>query len=147
MLKILQARLQQYMNRELSDSQARFRKGRGTRNQTSSIKKAKGFQKKHLFLLYWLCQSLWLCRSQQTGKFFKRCEYQTTLPVSWEICTQVKNQTRNNRLVPNWERSTSRLYIVTQLQHTLMYICRVHHVKCQRAWNTSWNQDCWEKYQ
>ena len=70
MLKILQARLQQYMNRELSDVQAGFRKGRRTRDQIANIhwiiKKAKEFQKKHLFLLYWLCQSLWLCGSPQT---------------------------------------------------------------------------------
>ena len=55
MLKILQARLQQYVNRELSDVQAGFRKGRGIRDQIANIhwiiKKAK-FQKKHLFLLY-----------------------------------------------------------------------------------------------
>ena len=56
MLKILQARLQQYMNRELSDVQAGFRKGRGTRDQTANIHwiigKAREFQKKHLFVLY-----------------------------------------------------------------------------------------------
>ena len=56
MLKILQARLQQYMNRELPDVQARFRKGRGTRDQITNIcwiiEKVREFQKKHLFLLY-----------------------------------------------------------------------------------------------
>ena len=61
-LKILQARLQQYMNRELPDVQAGFRKGRGTRDQIANIpwitEKAGEFQKKHLFLLYRLCQSL-----------------------------------------------------------------------------------------
>ena len=41
---------------------------------------------------YWLCQSLWLCGPQQTGKFFKRWEYQTNWPESWEICMQVKKQ-------------------------------------------------------
>ena len=46
----------------------------------------------HLLLLYWLCQSLWLCVSQQTGKFLKRWEYWTTWPVSWEIWMQVKKQ-------------------------------------------------------
>ena len=46
----------------------------------------------HLLLLYWLCQNLCLCGSQQTGKFFKRWEYQTTLPASWEICMQVRQQ-------------------------------------------------------
>ena len=56
MLKILQARLQQYMNCELPDVQACFRKGRGTRDQIANIrwiiKKAREFQKNHLFLLY-----------------------------------------------------------------------------------------------
>ena len=56
MLKILQARLQQYVNHELLDVQAGFRKGRGTRDQIANIrwiiKKAREFQKKHLFLLY-----------------------------------------------------------------------------------------------
>ena len=55
-LKILQARLQQYMNRELPDVQAGFREGRGTRNQIANIcsiiEKAREFQKKYLFLLY-----------------------------------------------------------------------------------------------
>ena len=56
MLKILQARLQQYVNHELPDVQAGFRKGRGTRNQIANIhwimERAREFQKKHLFLLY-----------------------------------------------------------------------------------------------
>ena len=56
MLKILQARLQQHMNRELPDVQAGFRKVRGTRYQIVNIRwiieKAREFQKTHLFLLY-----------------------------------------------------------------------------------------------
>ena len=70
MLKIIQARLQQYMNCEPPDVQACFRKGRGTRDQIANIfwiiKKAKRVPEKHLFLLYWLCQSLWLYGSQET---------------------------------------------------------------------------------
>ena len=62
MLKILQTRLQQYMNHELPDVQAGFRKGRGTQDQIANIhwiiEKAREFQKKHLFLLYRLCQRL-----------------------------------------------------------------------------------------
>ena len=68
MLKILQARLQQYVNHELPDVQAGFKKGRRTRDQIANIhwimEKARESKKKHLFLLYWLCQSLWLCGSQ-----------------------------------------------------------------------------------
>ena len=56
MLKILQARFQQYVNHEFPDVQASFRKGRGTRGQIANIcwiiEKAKEFQKKHIFLLY-----------------------------------------------------------------------------------------------
>ena len=56
MFKILQSRLQQYVNHELPDVQAGFRNGRGTRDQIANIhwiiKKAREFQKKHLLLLY-----------------------------------------------------------------------------------------------
>ena len=56
MLKILQARLQQYMNHELPDVQDGFRKGRKNRDQIANIswimEKPREFQKKHLFLLY-----------------------------------------------------------------------------------------------
>ena len=69
MLKILPARLQQYLNREIPEGQVGFRKGRETRDQVANIpwiiEKAIEFQKKHLPLLYWLSQSLWLCGSQQ----------------------------------------------------------------------------------
>ena len=61
MLKILQARLKQYVNPEVPDVQAGFRKGRGTRDQIANIcriiEKAR-VPEKHLFLLYWLCQGL-----------------------------------------------------------------------------------------
>ena len=63
MLKILQARLQQYVNQELPDVQAGFRKGRGTRDQIANIrwiiKKAR-VPEKHLFLLYRLDALLWI---------------------------------------------------------------------------------------
>ena len=66
-LKILQASLQQYMNCEIPDVKAGFRKGRGNRDLIANIcwimEKAR-VPEKHLFLLYWLCQSLWLCGPQ-----------------------------------------------------------------------------------
>ena len=123
MLKILQVKLQQCVNQELPDVQAGFRKDRGTRDQIANIhwiEKAREFQKvPERHLLYWLIQSLWLCRSQQTEKFLERWEYQTTLPASWEICMQVKKQ----QLEPDMEQRTgsklgnsmSRLYTVTLL--------------------------------
>ena len=106
MLKIFQASLHQYLNWKLPDVQVGFRKGRGTRDQIASIsciiEKARAFPEKHLLLLYWLHQSLWLCGSQQTGKFLKRWEYQTTWPDSWEICIKVKKQ----QLEPKMEQGT-----------------------------------------
>ena len=96
-LKILQERLQQYVNWELPDVQGGFRKGRGTRDQIANIcwviNKSGRVPEKHLLLLYWLGQILWLCGSQQTmDKFFKRWEYRITLTASCEICMQVKKQ-------------------------------------------------------
>ena len=69
MLKILQAKLQQYMNWEIPDVQAGFRKGRGTRDQIANVHwiTEKGIPEKYLHLLHWLCWSLFsLCGSQET---------------------------------------------------------------------------------
>ena len=68
MLKILQARLQQYMNRELPDVQAGFRQGRGTRDQIANIrwiiKKAREFQKNIYFCFIYYAKAFELCGSQ-----------------------------------------------------------------------------------
>ena len=77
MLKILQAWLQQYMNHELPDIQACFRKGRGTRDQIVNIcwiiEKAREFQKNIYFCFIDYAKTLTLYGSQQTvRKFFKR---------------------------------------------------------------------------
>ena len=92
MLKILQARLQQYMNHELPDVQAGFRKGRGTRDQIANPLDHEKRKRVPFFLFYWLCQSLWLCGSQKTGKFWKRWEYQSTWPSPWETYMLVRKQ-------------------------------------------------------
>ena len=69
-LKILQARLQKYINCELPDVQAGFRKSRGTTDQIANIcwimEKQESCRKKNLLLLYLLLPSLWLCGSQET---------------------------------------------------------------------------------
>ena len=87
MLKILQARLQQYVNHELPDVQAGFRKGRGTRDQIANIhwiiKKAREFQKNiyFCFLLTMPKPSIvWI--TINCGKFLYKWEYQTTRPSS-----------------------------------------------------------------
>ena len=93
MLKILQHRLQQYVSQEFQMFKLDLV---NQRNQISNCqhllyhRKSKRITEEYLLLLYWLLQSLWLCGSQQTGKFLKRWEYQTTWPASWDICMQVR---------------------------------------------------------
>ena len=96
MLKILQARLQQYMNCEFPDVQAGFRKGRGTRDQIANIcwiiKKAREFQKNIHFCFINHNKAFDYVDHNKLWKFWKRWEYQTTWPASWEICMQVRKQ-------------------------------------------------------
>ena len=95
MLKVLQAKLQQYMNHELPDVQAGFRKGRGTRDQIANIcwiiEKARGFQKNIYFWFIDYAKAFDYV-DRNCGKFFKRWKYQTTWPASWEICMQVRKE-------------------------------------------------------
>ena len=105
MLKILQAKRQQYMNWEFPDVQAGFRKGRGTRDHIANIhwiiERAREFQEKSTSASLTMLKSLtvWITIC---GKFLKRWAYQTTLPASWEICMQVKKQ----QLEPDMEQWT-----------------------------------------
>ena len=82
MLKILQARLQQYVNRELADVQAGFRKGRGTTDQIANIhwiiEKGTGYQITSTFALLMTPKPLTVGITTNCGKFFMRWEYQTT---------------------------------------------------------------------
>ena len=95
MLKILKARLQQYMNQEIPDIQAGSTKGRGTKDQLGNIcwiiDKTREFQKNIYFCFFDYAKAfVWI--TTNCGKFWKRWEYQTTLPASWEIRMQVKKQ-------------------------------------------------------
>ena len=76
MLKILQHRLQQYMNLELPGVQASFRKGRGTRDQIANIcwimEKAREFQKTSTSASLTMPKPLTVCITINCGKFFKR---------------------------------------------------------------------------
>ena len=123
MLKILQARLQQYVNRELPDVQSRFRKGRGTRDQIASIRcimeKAREFQKNIYFCFLDYAKAFdcvdhnKLENSSRDGN-----TRPPDLPLEkhvYRLGSNSKNWPWNKRLVPNWKRSTSRLYIVTLL--------------------------------
>ena len=104
-LKVLQARLQQYVNHELGEVQAGFRKGRGTRDQISNIcwiiKKATELQKKKTTSALLITpKPLTVHIKTNCGKFFRMWKYQTTWHASWEICMQVKKQ----QLEPDMEQ-------------------------------------------
>ena len=91
MLKILQARLQQYVNRELPDVQAGFR----TRDQIANIcliiEKAREFQK-NIYFCFIDYAKVFVWITINYGKFWKRWEYQTTWSTSWETYMQVRKQ-------------------------------------------------------
>ena len=84
------------MNRELPDVQAGFRKGRGTRDQIANIcwimEKAREFQKNIYFCFIDYDKAFDCVIRINCGKLWKRWEYQTTWPASWEICMQVGKQ-------------------------------------------------------
>ena len=94
MLKILQARFQQYVNRELPDVQTEFRKGRGKKKEKAeepeiklptsvgSSKKEMSSRKTSTSTLLTKPKPLTVWNTTNCGKFFKRWEYQTTLPAS-----------------------------------------------------------------
>ena len=96
MLKILQARLQQYMNHEIPDVQAGFRKGRGTRDQIANIcwifEKARGFQKNIYFCFIDYAKAFDCVDNNELWKILKEVGIPDHLPISWETCMQVKKQ-------------------------------------------------------
>ena len=96
MLKILQARLQQYRNWELPDVQAEFRKGRGTKDQIANIcwifEKGREFQKNVYFCFIDYAKAFDCVDHSKFGKFWKRWKYQTTWSASWETYMQVRKQ-------------------------------------------------------
>ena len=106
MLKILQARHQQYVNRELPDVQAGFRKGRGTREQIANIRwiieKASGFQKNIYFCFTDYAKAFDCVDYNKPWKILQEMGIPDHLTASWEICIQVKKQ----QLEPGMEQQT-----------------------------------------
>ena len=123
MLKILKARLQQYVNQEYLDVQAGFRKCRGTRGQIANThwikKKQEHSRKMSTSASSTTLKTLTEWITTNSGKFLKRWKHQITLPASWETCMQVKKQQLEldieQQTGSKLERSTSRLYIITLL--------------------------------
>ena len=121
MLKILQARLQQYMNHELPDVQAGFRKGRGTRDQIANIHwitESKRIQKNIYFCFIDYTKAFDCVDHNKLWEILKESGIPDHLPTSWEICMQVKKQ----QLEPDMEQWTgSKLgkeYVKAPYYHT-----------------------------
>ena len=106
MLKILQARLQQDVNRELSDVKAGFRKGRGTRDQIANIhwiiKKAREFQKNIYYCFIDYAKAFDCVDHNKLWKVLKEMGIPDTWSAPWEVCMQVKKQ----QLELNMEQQT-----------------------------------------
>ena len=135
MLKILQARLQQYMNQELSDVQAGFRKGRTEIKLPTSIgssKKQESSRKTFTSALLTMSKPLTMWIKKNCGKFLKTWEYHTILPTSWEICMQVKKQ----QLEPDLEQWTGfksgKEYIKSAYCHSA-YLSFMQSTSCKMA--------------
>ena len=96
MLKILQARLQQYVNCELPDVQAGFRKGRGTRDQIANIRwimeKARELKKNIYFCFIDYAKAFDCVDHNKLWKILKEMGIQITWPASWKTCIQVRKQ-------------------------------------------------------
>ena len=150
MLKILQARLQQYMNQELLDVQSGFQRSWGTRDQIVNtrwiMEQPRTFQKNiYLYFIDYAKAFDFVDHSQTNWKSLNRWEYQTTLFVSWESCMWVKKQ----QLELGWEQQTgSKLgkeYNKAVYYHPV-YLTSMY-AKFQSGLITSWNQYGQEKYQ
>ena len=125
MLKILQDRLQQYLNWELLDVQAGFRTGRGTRDQIANIhwimEKAREFQKNIYFCFTDYTNALDCVDHNKLWRILQEMGILDHWPDSWEICMQVRKQQLELDLEQQTgfqigkEVSMSRLYIVTLL--------------------------------
>ena len=151
MCKILQARLQQYVKQELPDVQTGCRKSRRTRHQITNvcwiIEKQESSRKASTAALLTMPKALTVQITTNCGKFFKRWEYQTTLPTFWEICVWLKKE----QLEPDMEQWTgSKLgteYIKAVYFHPV-YLTYMESISYKMSsWiKHSWNQDCQEKY-
>ena len=122
MLKILQDRLQQYVNRELPVVLAGFRKGRGTRDQIANIRwiieKARELQKNICFCFIDYAKAFDCVDHDKLWRILKEMgipDHLTCLLRNLYAGQEATVRTWNNRQVPNRKRSTSRLYIVTLL--------------------------------
>ena len=141
MLKILQARLQQYVNHELPDVQAGFRKDRGPRDQIANIfglsKKWESSKKTSISALLTMPKPSTVWITINCGKFWKRWECQATWPASWEIYMQVRKQ----QLELDMEQQTG-----SKLGKEYVKAVYYHCAYLTYMQSTSWKMLGWKKH-
>ena len=124
MFKILQVRLQQYVNGELTNVQPKFRKGRRTRDQiptsVGSWKKQES-SRKFLLLLYWLCQAFDCVDPYKLWKILKEMGVSDHLTASWEICMQVRKQQLELDMEQQTGSKYGKEYIKAVYCHTCLF--------------------------
>ena len=129
------------MNQKLLDVQARFRKGRGTRDQLANIcwfiEKAREFQKNIYFCFIDYAKGFDCVDHNKLWKIIKRWEYQTTLPASWEICMQIKKQ----QLELDMEKQTD-----SKLGKEYIKAVYCHPAYLTYMQSTSWEMPGWMKH-
>ena len=152
MLKILQARLQQYVNCELPDVQAGFRKGRGTRDQIANIhwiiKKAREFQKNTYFCFIDYAKAFDCVDHHKLWKILK------DMRLLDHLTCLLRNQyagqeatVRTGHTTTDWFQIGKGVRQGCILSPCLFNLYAEYIMRRSAGRSTSWNQDCWEKYQ
>ena len=149
MLKILQDSLQHYMNRELPDVQAGFKKGRGTRDQIANIRwvieKAREFQKNIYFFFNDYMKAFDCVDHNKLWKILEE------MGIPDNLTCLLRNLYAGQEATVRTRHGTKVWFKTRKDAHEGCIqspcLCRVHHVKCQAGSITSWNQDCQKKYQ
>ena len=145
MLKILQARLQQYVKHELPDVQAGFRKGRGTRYQTANIcwiiKKAREFQKNIYFCFIDYAKAFDCVDHNKLWKILKE------MGIPDHLTCLLRNLYASQEATVRTRHRTTGWFQIRKgvCQGCIISPCLLK-LYCWAGWSTSWNQDCREKY-
>ena len=153
MLKVVQGRLQQYVNHELPDVKAGFRKGRGTRDQMANIhgiiEKSRELHK-NIYLCFINFVKVFDCVDHnRLWKILKEMGIPDNLTCLLRSLYASQEATVRTGLgTTDWFQIGKGVRQGCILSPWLFnLICRIHHEKCWVGRSTSWNQDCWEKYQ
>ena len=140
------------MNHEIPDVQARFRKGRGTRDQIANIhwiiEKAREFRRNIYFCFVDYATTFDCADHNKLWKILKEMEYQITCPASWEICMQIKKQQLELDMKQQTGSKSGKEYVKAVYCHPA-YLTYMQGTSWEMLdWKKhSWNQDCQEKYQ